>query len=420
MFDINFEFINKIKRNLFPFYKNKELKFVFNKLQEGFSASTVTARFVGGCVRKHLTNDKVDDIDIATILSSREIKEKFKNTNFKVIETGIKHGTVTLISKNLKLELTTLRKDVETDGRHAEVEYINDWQLDSERRDFTINAIYLDINGNIFDPQMGAVDLKNNIVKFIGDPQKRIEEDYLRIIRFIRFKIMYNSKVEKTTNDAIKQNLNGVKKISKERILMELDKILDLKNFINLNESIDLKEIFNLIFPEFDNLERLDRLLKICNHSQINRVLLLAVLLVDEKNSHEYFGHKYNVSNNIKDNLNLLAKNLKLLKENKDFLNKDLEKNIYLNDKNHLINLSILNFVVDTKYKLDDFSQNLKRILRAKTYKFRIDGKYLKDNGMRQGAIIGKVLKKLEEEWIRNNFKITKNQIQEIIKQYSI
>jgi tRNA nucleotidyltransferase/poly(A) polymerase len=231
---------------------------------------------------------------------------------------------------------------------------------------------------------------------------------------------MYNSKVEKTTNDAIKQNLNGVKKISKERILMELYKILDLKNFINLNESIDLKEIFNLIFPEFDNLERLDRLLKICNHSQINRVLLLAVLLVDEKNSHEYFGHKYNVSNNIKDNLNLLAKNLKLLKENKDFLNKDLEKNIYLNDKNHLINLSILNFVVDTKYKLDDFSQNLKRILRAKTYKFRIDGKYLKDNGMRQGAIIGKVLKKLEEEWIRNNFKITKNQIQEIIKQYSI
>ena len=148
-------------------------------------------------------------------------------------------------------------------------------------------------------------------------------------------------------------------------------------------------------------------------------MLLLAVLLVDEKNSHEYFGHKYNVSNNIKDNLNLLAKNLKLLKENKDFLNKDLEKNIYLNDKNHLINLSILNFVVDTKYKLDDFSQNLKRILRAKTYKFQIDGKYLKDNGMRQGAIIGKVLKKLEEEWIRNNFKITENQIQEIIKQYS-
>jgi poly(A) polymerase len=419
MFDISFNFINKIKRNLFPFYKNKELKFVFNKLQEGFSADIITARFVGGCVRKHLTNDKVDDIDIATILSAEEIKEKFKETNFKVVETGIKHGTVTLVSKNFKLELTTLRKDVETFGRHAEVEYISDWQLDSERRDFTINAIYLDINGNIFDPQMGTVDLKNNNVKFIGDPQKRIEEDYLRIIRFIRFKIMYNNKVESTTNDAIKQNLNGIKKISKERILIELYKILDIKNFINLSESAYLKEIFTLVFPEFDNLKRLDRLKKICDHSQTNKELLLAVLLIDEKNSHEYFGHKYNVSNNIKDNLSLLAKNFKLLKENRDFFNKDLEKNVYLNSKNHLIHLNILNFVIDTKYKLKDFSENSKKILRSKTHKFNINGKYLIDNGMQRGVTMGKALKKIEAEWIRNNFKITKNQVQEIIRLYS-
>ena len=419
MLDISFNFINKIKRNLFPFYKNKELKFVFNKLQEGFSADTVTARFVGGCVRKHLINDKVDDIDIATILSTKEIEEKFKDTNFKVIKTGITHGTVTLVSKKFKLELTTLRKDVETDGRHAEVEYISDWQLDSERRDFTINAIYLDINGNIFDPQMGTVDLKNNNVKFIGDPQKRIEEDYLRIIRFIRFKIMYNSKVEPTTNDAVKQNLNGIKKISKERILTELYKILDLKNFINLNESGYLKEIFTLVFPEFDNLKRLDRLKKICDHSQISKELLLAVLLIDEKNSHEYFGHKYNVSNNIKDKLDLLAKNLRLLRENKDFFNKDLEKNIYLNNKNHLISLNILNFVIDTKYKFKDFSENSKKILRSKTHKFNINGKYLIDNGMQRGVTMGKALKKIEAEWIRNNFKITKNQVQEIIRLYS-
>ena len=419
MLDISFNFINKIKRNLFPFYKNKELKFVFNKLQEGFSADTVTARFVGGCVRKHLINDKVDDIDIATILSTKEIEEKFKETNFKVVKTGITHGTVTLVSKKLKLELTTLRKDVVTDGRHAEVEYISDWQLDSERRDFTINAIYLDIDGNIFDPQLGTIDLKNNNIKFIGDPHKRIEEDYLRIIRFIRFKIMYNSKVEPTTNDAVKQNLNGIKKISKERILTELYKILNLKNFINLNESGYLKEIFTLVFPEFDNLKRLDRLKKICDHSQINKELLLAALLIDEKNSHEYFGHKYNVSNNTRDKLDLLAKNFRLLRENKDFFNKDLEKNIYLNNKNHLIDLNILNFVIDTKYKFKDFSENLKKILRSKTYEFNIDGKYLIENGMEQGAIMGKVLKKIEEEWIRNNFKITKKQVQEIIRLYS-
>ena len=352
MLDLSLDFIKKFKRNIFPFYKNKELKFVFKTLQQGFSNDNIAARFVGGCVRKHLKKDKIDDIDIATILNSDEIKKKFKNTNFKVIDTGVKHGTVTLLSDEFKLELTTLRKDVKTDGRHAEVEYIKDWHLDSERRDFTINAIYLDIDGKIFDPQMGVDDLKNNNVKFIGDPQKRIEEDYLRIIRFIRFKIMYGGKVEDATIQAIKLNLNGIKQISKERILNELFKILDLKKFINLNDNNHLKEIFSLIFPEFNNLDRLERLKKICNHSQINRNILLAAMLIDKKNNHEYFAHKYNISNDIKENLSFLARDIKLLRENKDFFDKDLEKNIYLNNKNYMINLNIINFVSNFKYKL--------------------------------------------------------------------
>ena len=131
MLNLSFNFITKIKRNLFPFYKNKELKFVFKTLQEGFERDTVVARFVGGCVRKHLTNEVIDDIDIATILSTEEIKDRFKNTKFKIVDTGLRHGTITLVSDELKLEITTLRKDVETDGRHAEVEYIDNWQLDS-------------------------------------------------------------------------------------------------------------------------------------------------------------------------------------------------------------------------------------------------------------------------------------------------
>ena len=137
------------------------------------------------------------------------------------------------MSENHKVELTTLRKDIKTDGRYVEVEYTDNWQQDSERRDFTINAIYMDINGKLYDPQMGTVDLKNKNIKFIGDPQKRIEEDYLRIVRFIRFKVMYDIVVEPTTSDAIKQNLDGIKKISKERILIELLKILSLKKLFN-------------------------------------------------------------------------------------------------------------------------------------------------------------------------------------------
>ncbi len=416
MLEKSFNLLKRFKRNFFPFYKDKELKYIFAKLQEGFPEKTISARFVGGCVRKYLTNDEIDDIDVATVLSSEEIKERFRNTNLEVIDTGIKHGTVTLVSKKFKIEITTLRKDVETDGRHAEVEYIDDWKIDSERRDFTINSIYLDINGKFFDPQMGIIDLKNNNVKFIGDPQKRIEEDYLRIIRFIRFKIMYNSKVEASTNSAIKQNLNGIKKISKERILSELYKILVLKNFIFLNESNYLKEIFNLLFPEFTNLKRLDRLKEIFYMTKINLTQILAVLLIDDDNNHEYFLHKYNVSNEIKNELNILAKNFRLLKENKGLFYNDLEKYIYLHNRNHLINLNILNYTSNSKWSLKDFSETLRKILKSKKRQFHINGKYLMDNGMNEGVLIGKVLKKIEEEWVNNNFKITKNRVKEIIK----
>ena len=143
MFNTSFNFIKKIKRNLFPFYKNKEIQYVFKKLQEGYPPNTIVARFVGGCVRKYLLNEEIDDIDIATILSSDEIKEKLKSTNLKVVDTGLKHGTVTLVSEKLKLEITTLRKDLETDGRHAKVEYIDNWQVDSERRDLLLMLFIL-------------------------------------------------------------------------------------------------------------------------------------------------------------------------------------------------------------------------------------------------------------------------------------
>ena len=122
MFNLGLNFLQKIKSYIFPFYRNKDLKFIFKRLQDGTPADKVVARFVGGCVRKHLLNEKIDDIDIATILTTDQIKERFKDTNLKVIDTGVKHGTVTIVSKNHKVELTTLRKDIKTDGRHAEVE----------------------------------------------------------------------------------------------------------------------------------------------------------------------------------------------------------------------------------------------------------------------------------------------------------
>ena len=266
---------------------------------------------------------------------------------------------------------------------------------------------------------MGTIDLKNKNIKFIGDPQKRIEEDYLRIIRFIRFKIMYDTAIESTTSKAIKQNLDGIKKISKERILTELLKILDLKNFLTINSSDNLKEIFSMIFPEFLYLNRLERLKKVYQHSKANIDILLAVMLIDEKDNHEYFIHKYNVSNKIKDNLEKINKNLIRLKNDKEFFEKDLIKNIYLNGKNHLIALNLIHFSKYSKVKLNDFSKTLNKILTIKIPVFPIDGKFLKQKGMQEGLSLGNVLKSLEKEWINNNFKISSERVEEIIRQNS-
>ena len=326
---LNFDLVNKFKNIFFPFYKSKEVKKLFGILEQGEPKNKKVAMFVGGCVRNYILKNVIDDLDLATIFTPEEIKAKFKNTSLKVIETGFEHGSVTVLLNNYKFELTTLRRDVSTDGRHAEVKFTDDWKEDSNRRDFTINAIYLDKNGKLFDPQLGVKDLQNNVVKFIGDPGKRIEEDYLRIIRFIRFSIQYDhNTLESSTINAIKLNLIGIKKLSKERILQELLKILSLKNFLNIFKNQELKNIFLLIFPEFKNL---DRIKKLSNFSEehllrIDTNMILAILLIDDSDNFLYFCHKYKVPNLTKNKLELLSRSFKEFKETRTFSKRILKK----------------------------------------------------------------------------------------------
>ena len=141
----------------------KEARTIFTLLNEIGKEDRV--RFVGGCVRKSISGENIDDIDLATILEPGEVKKGLNKKDIKVIETGISHGTVTAILNNKKFEITTLRKDVSTDGRHAKVEFTSNWEEDASRRDFTINAIYADIQGRIFDPLNGISDLQNGIIR---------------------------------------------------------------------------------------------------------------------------------------------------------------------------------------------------------------------------------------------------------------
>ena len=372
--------------------------------------------FVGGCVRKYLSGSRIDDIDIACILTPQKIKEKFEGSNFKIIDTGIKHGTITLLGKK-KYEITTLRKDIKTDGRHAVIEYTDDWKEDSNRRDFTFNAIYLKKNGEIFDPQSGVLDLKNKIVKFIGDPSKRIEEDFLRIIRFLRFSLYYDSQIDSQTIKIIKLHLDGIKNLSKERILLELDKILELENFIKILKNKDLKEIFALIFPELKYLDRLEKIKKIDDQISIDKDIILSTILIDQSSNHEYFCHKYKTSNLMKNKLNLIAKYFFTACEDKSFFEQNIKANTYFLGKNFLINLIIILYF-SNKIKYQVVLKKIDEIKRLKIPKFNYDGKYLLKKGFKEGKNLGIILEKLEKKWANNNFILVDSEIEKITRQF--
>ena len=199
--------LNQVSKIIKDLSKNTPVKKIFNSINN-FSTNA-EIRYVGGCIRRIIKDEFVDDIDLATNLNPQQVCDCLKSNNINFYETGIEHGTVTATIDNYSFEITSLREDVETDGRHAQVKFSTDWKKDASRRDFTINAIYSDIDGNLFDPFNGKDDLEKGIVKFIGEPQERIKEDYLRILRYLRFYLDYsNFKHEFKTSKLIKMVLD--------------------------------------------------------------------------------------------------------------------------------------------------------------------------------------------------------------------
>lgn len=190
-------------------------------------ARTGASRFVGGCVRNTIMGRPVDDIDIATQLEPEAVIAALEAAGIRALPTGIEHGTITAISEHRPYEITTLRRDVETDGRRAVVAFSQDWAEDAARRDFRLNALYAKADGTLHDPTGGGVaDALAGRVIFIGDADQRLREDYLRILRFFRFNAWYGAGIDADGLAACARQKAGLKQIAAERIWKELEKLL--------------------------------------------------------------------------------------------------------------------------------------------------------------------------------------------------
>ena len=420
------KFLDKI------FFRSRNLDYISQKLKDitdqtpttkifeainSFS-ETSEVRYVGGCVRKVIKKDNIDDVDLATNLKPNEICEALKNKGINFYETGIEHGTVTAIIDEYKFEITSLRKDVQTDGRHAKVEFSLDWKEDSARRDFSINSIYSDGEGNLFDPNNGKQDLDKGLINFIGDTETRIKEDYLRILRYIRFFLNYS----KHNHDSkviriIKRNIDGISQLSSERLLDEFRKLTQSVGFMRLFKDKDCLEIIEIVFPQFKNLQKFKKLNSYANEnlSKIDFIFLLSLMIIDGTDNTDYFFYKFRISKKDQKRLKLIDLFYKDKSDLKKFTEKNFNKIFYYDGK-QAVN-DIINFKLFTSTKVEKKLIKLMEIYKDKVTPTMPIGSDILMNkyNIPEGKILGNKLKMIEEIWVSNNFNISEKQLKKIV-----
>ena len=409
--------LDQISQNLANLTKQTTVKKIFKAINNYSENSEV--RYVGGCIRKIINNEIVDDIDLATNLNPNETCEALRKEQINFYETGIKHGTITAIIDEQKYEITSLRKDIKTDGRHADVEFSRDWKEDASRRDFSINSIYSDMDGNLFDPYNGKKDLENGVINFLGDAEKRINEDYLRILRYIRFYLNYSKqKHDIKIIRAIKRNIGGVSKISAERLLDELKKLVKSNSFLKLFSDEDCLELIRIIFPQLKKLDRLEKLNSYAleNFHKIDFIFLIALIIIDGTDNTEYFFYKFNISKKDQKRIRTIDLFYRDKINIKSFNEKNLNKILYFNGKQAVID--IVNFKLFISNKVEKNLIKIIEIFKNKGIPIMPVGANLlmSKYNIPEGRSLGIKLRKLEETWIENDFIITEKQIEKITK----
>ena len=409
----NLDYVVKSIRDL---SKDTPVKKIFDSINNFSTNSEI--RYVGGCIRNIIKKEVVDDIDLATNLNPQQVCEVLKNNNISFYETGIEHGTITAVLEDYKFEITSLREDVETDGRHAEVKFSTDWKKDASRRDFTINSIYSDAEGHLFDPFNGKEDLENGLIKFIGNPEQRIKEDYLRILRYVRFFLKYsNNKHDSQILKVIKKNLDGISNLSKERLLDELKKYIKSQVLTKLSKDKFSVELFEVIFPQIKKIKIFSNpntFAKV-KLQEANFIFLLSLLIIDESDNADYFIYKFNISKKDQRRLKIIDNFYNEKITVTSFSEKNLNKFFYFNGKEAVID--VLSYRLFSQKNVDKNLLNFINLFKSKILPtMPIGAKVLMEKyDIPEGKILGNKLKMIEEDWVNNNFQLSEKQINKII-----
>ena len=257
------------------------------KLQELFLKNNFELRLCGGAVRDLLLGKTPKDLDFATVATPDQMISMFEKEGIRLInETGWGHGTVTCRLEEENFEITTLRIDTVTDGRRAVVEFTTDWKIDASRRDLTFNSMFLTLNGDVIDYFNGMEDLYNRQVKFVGDPEKRIMEDYLRILRYFRFfgrVAEADSIFDQSTIDVISKNVHGLKRVAGERIFVELEMIFTGNHVVRITKMMHKCGLFDVIgLPNNPDLEEYERVYNSSKHLSPHFMTYVTAMLQDE------------------------------------------------------------------------------------------------------------------------------------------
>ena len=408
--------LDYVSQNIKDLTKNTPANKIFDAINSFSSDSEI--RYVGGCVRKIINKEKVDDIDLATNLDPQKVCEALKENKINYYETGIEHGTITAIIDEYKFEITSLREDISTDGRHAKVQFSKDWKEDASRRDFTINSIYSDREGNLFDPFDGRKDLENGLVKFIGNSDIRIKEDYLRILRYLRFFTNYSKHPHNPELiRKLKMNIGGISKLSKERLFDELKKISQLENLEKIAKNKISLELLQIIFPELKNIIIFSKLnsYKRSILEENDFIFMLSLMIIDDSDNTDYFFYKFNISKKDQKRIKIINDFYQEKISSKTFSENRMNRIFYYDGKQAVCD--ILNYYLIKSKKIEKNLMDLIHLYKNKSIpKMPIGADTLMTKfNIPEGKQLGTKLKTIEEEWVKNNFKISDKQITYIV-----